>query len=111
MGDGLVWVVGGILISHLIFIPSVSRHSVKKGKHLHGVSSLGMGKEGNTNRTSTPFLLLFMGLVRRFICKRKSNPLTCKSLLVLGLWGNDDNKYQTNHLGQKIYGSCLCVKV
>ena len=60
MGDGLVWVVGGILISHLIFIPSGLRHSVKKGKHLHGVSSLGMGKEGNTNRTSKPHSYFYL---------------------------------------------------
>ena len=64
MGNGLVGAVGGILISHFTFTPSVKRHSIKEGKHLDGASGLGTGTEGNTKQNiKTPFVFLFMGYV------------------------------------------------
>ena len=114
MGDGLVRVVGGIFIGHFTFS---HRYSVKVGKNLHGASGLGLGcrrnhlvKKTQIQIETTPFLFLFMGVWERVIGKTKSNPPTCKSLLVLGLLGSGESKCLTNQLGHQIYGSCLWVR-
>ena len=117
MGDCLIGVVGGLHISHFVSTLSVKGYSAKEGKNLHGASGLGLGCRRNhlVKRTeiqieTTPFLFLFMEVWERVIGRRKSNPLICKYLLVLGLLGSDGNRHLTNHLGHQIYGSCLLVK-